>query len=81
MGFLFIYLIKYLDDKSITEAATTGVLWKKVFLKILQNSQEKTCVMCYFTKKETLAQVLSCEFREIFKNNFFQDTSGVCFWH
>ena len=26
-----------------TEAATRGVLCKKVFLKVLQNSQENTC--------------------------------------
>ena len=25
------------------EAATRGVLWNKVFLEILQNSQENTC--------------------------------------
>ena len=31
-------------------------------------------------KKETLAQVLSCEFCEIFKNTFFlQNTSRSCF--
>ena len=28
---------------SFSEAAIRGVLWKKVFLKILQNSQENTC--------------------------------------
>ena len=27
-----------------TEAATGGVLWKEVFLKISQISQENTCV-------------------------------------
>ena len=27
-----------------TEAATRGVLWKKMFLGISQNSQENTCV-------------------------------------
>ena len=55
---------------------------RKVFLKILQNSQENTCTRvlfliklqaeaCNFIKKETLAQVFSCEFCEIFKNTFF----------
>ena len=29
-----------------------------------------------FIKKETLAQVFSCEFCEIFKNTFLQNTSG-----
>ena len=36
-------------------------------------------------KKETLAQVFACEFRETFKDIFFflfffQNTSGGCFW-
>ena len=30
------------------EAATWGVLWKKVFLKISQNSQENTCARVSF---------------------------------
>ena len=55
-----------------------------MFLKISQNSQENTCVIVYFSiklqahtcnfvKKETLAQVFSCEFCEISKNNFFTE--------
>ena len=52
---------------------------KKVFLKISQNSQENTCVRVSFLikvliKKETLAQVFSCE---IFKNTYFYRTSLV----
>ena len=58
---------------------------KKGVLEILQNSQEKTCTRvifknkfaglqaCNFIKKETLAQVLSCEFCEIFKNTVFTE--------
>ena len=30
-------------------------------------------------QKETLAQVFSCEFCEIFKNTFLQNTSASCF--
>ena len=45
---------------------------------IIQNSQEKTFARVpfliklqdNFIKNETLAQVLSCEFYEIFKNTF-----------
>ena len=73
-----------------TEAATRGVPWKKVFLKISQNSQENTCTRASFLikferlrlqfynfiKNETLAQVFSCEFCETFKNRFLQNTSG-----
>ena len=50
-----------------TEAATRGVLWKKMFLKISQNST------CNFIEKEALAQVFSCEFCKISKNTFFTE--------
>ena len=36
--------------KEKTDAATRGVLYKKVFLKILQNSQENTCTSLFFHK-------------------------------
>ena len=61
---------KYVRRSSLfAEAATGGVLWKKVFLKILQNSQENTCAS-NFIKKETLAQGFFWEFCEVFKNIF-----------
>ena len=61
---------------------------KKVFLEISHNSQEKTCVRisfltklqasaCKFIKKDSLAQVSSCEFCEISKNTFFYRTPLV----
>ena len=60
-----------------------GVKKKKVFLKILQNSQENTCarvsflikLQANFIEKETLAQLFSCEFCEIFKKTFLKNTS------
>ena len=62
-----------------TGADTRGVLLKKVFSKILQNLQGNTCdrdsflkklqaEACNFIKKETLAQMFSYQFCEIFKN-------------
>ena len=51
-----------------SEAATSGVLWKKVFLKIYQNSQDNTCIgtsflkACNFIKKGIPTQVFPCEF-------------------
>ena len=43
-----------------------------VFLKISRNSQENTCArVSFFNKKETLAQMLSCEFYETFTNTYF----------
>ena len=74
------------------EQFTEAVVWRcfveKVFLEILQNSQENTCARasfliklqtsaCNFIKKETLAQVFSCEFCEISKNIFFYRTPPV----
>ena len=55
---------------------------RNVFLQFSQNSQENTCVrvsfliklqasVYNFIKKETLAQLFSCEFCEISKNTFF----------
>ena len=46
-------------------------------------SVKKLPEACNFIKKETLAQVFSCEFCEIFKNTFFHGTplvaaSGIC---
>ena len=49
-------------------------------LEISQNSQENTCAkvsFLNFIKKETLAQVFSCEFREISKNIFSYRTPPV----
>ena len=45
---------------------------KRVFLEISQNSQENT-----FARVSFLAQVFSCEFCEISKNNFFHITPLV----
>ena len=55
-----------------------------MFLEISQNSQENTCVrvsflkkLQAFIKKETLAQVFSCEFCKISKNTFSHRTPPV----
>ena len=66
------------------KVATRGVMWKKLFLKISQNSQKNTSARVSFLtklqaselqlyKKETLALVFSWEFCEIFKNTFFTE--------
>ena len=44
-------VVKITKFAIFAEAATGGVLWKKVFLKILQNSQENTCVGVSFLIK------------------------------
>ena len=59
---------------------------KKVFLEILQNSQENNCASVSFLikkprpatlLKKTLAQVFSCEFCEISKNIYSYRTPPV----
>ena len=70
---MYISLIQ-LDQKS--EAANGYVLEEKVFLEISPDSQENTCARVSFSiklqaKKETQAQVFSCEFCKISKNTFF----------
>ena len=67
-----------------TEAVVRWCSAKKVFIEISQNSQENTCARvsfsiklqasaCHFIKKETLAEVFSCEFCKISKNIFFTE--------
>ena len=55
---------------------------KKIFLENSQNSQENTCARVSFLiklqtfrfiRKQTLAQVFSCEFCEFSKNTFFTE--------
>ena len=48
-----------------------GVLMK--FHKIRGKTLEPESLSCNFIKKETLAQVFSCEFFEISKNAFFTE--------
>ena len=49
-----------------------------MLLEISQHSQENTCAKppeaCNYIKKETLAQVFSCEFCEISMNTIFDRT-------
>ena len=70
----FILMKIYVDLFHKSEAATRGVLFKQGFVKISQNSQENTCARV--SKKEALGQVFSCEFCEILRTPFLQNTSG-----
>ena len=52
-----------------------------IYLHVIDRSSHQRCSVekggaCNFIKKETLAQVFSCEFSEISKNTFSQNTSG-----
>ena len=74
----FLYLFVYLSCSPVNfRSSHQRYSIKRLFLKFSQNSQENTCVRVSFwescrpqafIKKETLAQVFSCQFCEIFKN-------------
>ena len=55
--------VNIIESKAVVRRCSV----KKVFLEISKNSQENTCarVSATLLKKETLAQVFSCEFSEI----------------
>ena len=67
----------------VTEALVRKCSVKKLFLEISQNSKENTCarvfflIKLHFIKKETLAQVFSCEFCEVSKKSFLHRTPPV----
>ena len=75
------------NESIFTKSSHRRWFYKKMFLNISQISQENTCAKasylrklpeaCNFIKKETLAQVFSCEFCEIFKNTFFTERLQV----
>ena len=65
-----IYLARLISENSsntFSEAVVQRCSVKKVFLEISLDSQENSCARASFL--ETLAQVFSCEFCEISKNN------------
>ena len=70
----------------ISETVARRCSVKKVLHEISQNSHENTCAgvsflikleVRNFIKKETVAQVFSCEFCEVSKKNFFYRTPPV----
>ena len=78
-GLGWFFVLFYL---SCSEAVVQRCSVRKVFLEISPNSQENTCARVSFSiklrpatllKKETLAQVFSCEFCKISKNIFFTE--------
>ena len=76
-------LTRLKKNKNETEiqAVTQWCSVKKMFLEISQSLQENTCArvtfLLNFIKKETLAQVFSCQFYEIYNNNFSYRTPSM----
>ena len=83
--FHVVQIFCYCDSSSINvkgncQKQLPEVFYKKyVFLKNSQSSRENTCARfsCNFIKKETLAQVFSCDFCDISRNTFFCRTPLV----
>ena len=83
---MFCRILVFLNQK-MTEAVTRRCSVKKEFLESSKNTQESTyarvsflinfILTSNFIKKETLAQVFSCEFYEISKNTFSYRTPQV----
>ena len=66
-----------------TRSSRPEVFCKKVVLRNFAKFTGKQLCQrpqaCIFIKKETLAQVFSCEFCEIFKNTLFTSPPDECF--
>ena len=87
----FLHIFRTPFTKNISERLRSSrpeVFCKNFVPKNFTNSQENTCARVYFLiklqseagnfiKKETLAEVFSCEFCEILKNTFFYRTPSV----
>ena len=62
---------------SSSETATGGVLWKKVFLKISQNSQKNTCAtVAFLIKKRPWHRCFRVNFAKFLRKPFWQNISG-----
>ena len=70
---VYIFYVKFFTQCIKLEAAIRGVLCKKVFLEISQNSQESTCARVSFLITLLAWGLFSCEFYEISRNTFFTE--------
>ena len=61
----------------VSEAATGGVLLKKMFLKISQNSKENTCAsVSFLIKKGLWHRCFPVNFAKYLRTPFLKNTSG-----
>ena len=71
--------MNFFNTGLISEAAVGGGLWKKLFLKLLQYSQENMYVGVPSTSvpatllKGDSKQVFTCQYCEIFKETYFEE--------
>ena len=65
---VYYYYVTYASEAVVRRCSV-----KKAFLEISQNSQENTCARVSFFKKETLAQVFSCDFAKFLTTLFLTE--------
>ena len=72
---MFVWTLLFGPKTLLSEAVIRSCSVEKVFLKILQNSQENTCARISLMQAwpEILAEVFSCQFCKISKSNFFTE--------
>ena len=88
-----VQLLNWNVNLHITEAVTGGVLWKKVFFKISQNSQESTYSRVSFfnkvaglrpatlLKKKLWHRNFPVILRNFLEHLFYGTNPDDCFWH
>ena len=64
---------------NFSEAATGGVLWKKLFSKISQYSQE-SCRPATLLKRDSNTGVFLWIWRNFYKYLFWRTSANGCFW-
>ena len=90
------HFVTFLAAQGSTDAVVQKCFVKKVFLKIPQNSQEKTCagvtlliklqasgLQLYHKRDSGTGVFLRCfpvNFNKFLRAPFLQNTSGGCFW-
>ena len=62
---------------NLLTSVSLEIMRKPMVFWMVRSSRPKSPEACNFIKKETLAQVFSCEFFEISKNTFFYRTPPV----
>ena len=75
-----IILENVLNKPLYSEAVTGGALWRKVFLKISQNSQKNTCARAFFKKADSGTGVSLWILWNCQEHLFYWTTLGDCFW-
>ena len=84
--------VKVIFSDSMTDAANGGVLWKKLYIKISQYSQENSCVgisvlIKFLNKISLLKRYYNAGFflwifqKNFHEHQFWRTSVNKCFWY